>query len=376
MALKIAILGTRGIPAKYGGFETYAEEISKNLVKIGHKVTVYNPHYNSVKNESHNGVDIKYIFSLESFLPGKILKAVSTIIYDTLSLLKASFSDSDIIILCGYASGPFMLIPKIFKKKLIVNPDGFEWNSSRWGTIPKQWLYFCERISSLVPDHLIADSEVIRQYFIDKYNCKPTTITYGAELISFAEKSEIVDSNKDYFLIIARIVPETSIPLMIKGFIMSKSKKNLYVVGPIKDDVFFEKEVRPLIETRKNIFFLGPIYSDGEVIRLRYNAISLLHGHASEGTNPSLLESMATGSFILSIRKQSNVNALSRKFDVFFESSQELSEKIVWLESLNDFEFSKIKEHNFDLAKKNFSWIQKAYEHEKVFTKVLKKENK
>ena len=228
MALKISILGTRGIPAKYGGFETYAEEISKNLIKIGHKVTVYNPHYNLVENESYNGVDIKYVFSFETWLPGKILKAVSTIIYDALSLLKASFSDSDIIILCGYASGPFMLIPKIFKKKLVLNPDGFEWNSSRWGTISKKWLYFCEKISSLVPDHLIADSDVIRQHFIDKYNCTPTTITYGAELISFSEKSKIVDSSKDYFLIIARVVPETSIPLMVKGFIISKSKKFIY----------------------------------------------------------------------------------------------------------------------------------------------------
>ena len=168
MSLKISIVGTRGIPANYGGFETYAEEISKSLVEIGHDVCVFNPHTRKVKENKIYGVSVKYVFDIEPMMPGRILKAISTIIYDALSLIRASLSQTDIIILCGYASGPFMIIPRIFGKKLIVNPDGFEWNSARWGKLAKRWLLFCEKLSSIIPNHLVADSDAIKEHFLKK----------------------------------------------------------------------------------------------------------------------------------------------------------------------------------------------------------------
>lgn len=374
MRLKISILGTRGIPANYGGFETYAEEISKSLVEIGHDVYVYNPHTRKIKENKFYGINVRYIFDIEPFMPGRILKAVSTIIYDALSLLRASISKTDIIILCGYASGPFMIIPRIFRKKLIVNPDGFEWNSARWGKLAKKWLLFCERLSTIIPNHLISDSDAIKDHFIKKYNCEPTTITYGAPLVRFADRSKLTHSDIDYYLIIARMVPETSIPMMIEGFILSQSEKLLYVVGPIKDQSFFDKEINPLLKKYSNVIFLGPIYTDGDVQKIRYNAFALLHGHASEGTNPSLIESMAVGSIILAIKRQSNIIPLTERYDVFFETIQDLSEKIRWLEHLTFNEISSIKENNFNNAQSRFSWPMKAAEHEKVILKVLKKE--
>lgn len=372
MSLKISILGTKGIPANYGGFETYAEEISKSLVNLGHEVTVFNPHTNKVTNKEIFGVKVKYILDLELFMPGRVLKAVSTIIYDAFSLFRASLSRSDVIILCGYASGPFMIIPKIFRKKLIVNPDGFEWNSARWGKFAKKWLLFCEKLASIIPDHLIADSDAIKDHFTNKYGCKPTTITYGAPLVTFAEKSVLINPDKEYYLIIARMVPETSIPMMIKGFILSASSKTLYVVGPIKDKFFFNKEIEPLIESYKNVIFLGPVYSDGDVQKLRFNASALLHGHASEGTNPSLIESMAVGSIVLAIDRKSNIIPLTDKYDVFFKDSEDLSFKIKYIEGLNNEDIEQIKLHNFSNAKSRFSWDMKANEHEQVIRKILK----
>jgi len=374
MRLKISILGTRGIPANYGGFETYAEEISKSLVEMGHDVYVYNPHTRKIKDNKVYGINIRYIFDIEPIMPGRILKAVSTIIYDTLSLLRASISKTDVIILCGYASGPFMLIPRIFGKKLIVNPDGFEWNSARWGKLAKKWLLFCERLSTIIPNHLISDSDAIKDHFIKKYNYEPTTITYGAPLIRFADRSKLTDTDKDYYLIIARMVPETSIPMMIEGFILSQSEKLLYVVGPIKDQSFFDEEIDPLLKKYSNVIFLGPVYTEGDVQKIRYNAFALLHGHASEGTNPSLIESMAVGSIILAIKRQSNIIPLTERYDVFFKTVQDLSEKIRWLEHLTPNEISSIKENNFNNAQSRFSWPMKAAEHEKVILKVLKKE--
>tara|TARA_A100001015_G_scaffold316857_1_gene432239 strand:+ start:596 stop:1720 length:1125 start_codon:yes stop_codon:yes gene_type:complete len=374
MTLKISIVGTRGIPANYGGFETYAEEISKSLVEIGHDVYVYNPHTRKIKENKVYGINIRYIFDIEPIMPGRILKAVSTIIYDALSLLRASISKTDVIILCGYASGPFMIIPRIFRKKLIVNPDGFEWNSARWGMLAKKWLLFCERLSTIIPNHLISDSDAIKDHFIEKYNYEPTTITYGAPLIRFADRSKLTNTNKDYYLIIARMVPETSIPMMIEGFILSQSEKLLYVVGPIKDQSFFDEEIDPLLKKYSNVIFLGPVYTEGDVQKIRYNAFALLHGHASEGTNPSLIESMAVGSIILAIKRQSNIIPLTERYDVFFETVQDLSEKIRWLEHLTSNEISSIKENNFNNAQSRFSWPMKAAEHEKVIMKVLKKE--
>lgn len=371
MSLKISILGTRGIPASYGGFETYAEEISKSLVGLGHQVTIFNPHTNKVENNKYHGVDIKYIFDFEPFVYGRVFKAISTIVYDAFSLLRASLSKTDVIILCGYACGPFMIIPKIFRKKLIVNPDGFEWNSARWGKLAKKWLLFCEKLSSIIPDHLIADSDAIKEHFEKKYKCELTTITYGAPLVTTAEKCTLIDASKEYYLIIARMVPETSIPMMVKGFINSKSSKTLYIVGPIKDKFFFQSEIEPLIATYKNVIFLGPIYSDGDVQKLRFHAAALLHGHASEGTNPSLIESMAVGSVILAINRTSNIIPLTDKYDVFFKNSEELSLKINYIESLQPKDIENIKSSNFENAKNRFSWTMKAHDHIKVIKKVI-----
>tara|TARA_B100000212_G_scaffold269557_1_gene208932 strand:+ start:6446 stop:7558 length:1113 start_codon:yes stop_codon:yes gene_type:complete len=370
MILNILILGSRGIPARYGGFETYVDKLSTGLVQSGHSVTVFNPHHHKVKGQIYNGVRIKYVFDPEIYFKNRVIKAACTIIFDFLCFLRAFINKQDVILLCGYASGPLMILNKFSSKIFIVNPDGFEWKSSRWGKLAKKWLEFSERMSYLISDGIIADSLAIKEYFQNKYPIKNIiSIPYGAEL--YESLDPLKEWSKDeYYLAIARMVPETSIPMIIDGFLNSNSLKKLLIVGPIKDKKFFEEEVLPKIDNIK-VLYLGCIYEYMVVPRLRNNSFCLLHGHASDGTNPSLIESMGCKSCVLAIDRKSNRIPLTNHYDVYFKDSEELSKKINWLETISYEKRLEIKEFNYEQIKNNFSWDKAISKHINFF-KLLK----
>lgn len=372
-ALRVVIAGTRGIPARYGGFETYAEKLGVHLAALGHEVSVICPGSKASAPElptSSYGVKRIFIPDVERFGVGRYSKAALTILSDFLAVMAAISSRSDIILLCGYASGPVMYIPSIFRAKLIVNPDGFEWNSARWGPIARSWLIFCERIAARAASALIADAKPIAVHFAEKYSVRARVIPYGAPIVD--PPIPLPDSLKSaqFFLIIARMVPETSIPLLIKGYVNSDVDADLLILGPVTDDKFYNKEVAPLCRGR--VKHLGAIYDQRFVQSLRGNCLALLHGHASEGTNPSLVESLACGSVIYAINTDSNREVLGEG-DFYFDDVVSLSNKLNQCAEMTDRQRLMRRSYNLERAKSLFSWEKAALEHERVFREALMK---
>jgi glycosyltransferase involved in cell wall biosynthesis len=370
--MKIAILGSRGIPASYGGFETFAENLAVGLAKEGYDVGVYCPSYQKYQEKTYKGASLVHILSWDNLFENRILRAIANLLYDIFSLFHVSFSKYDLVYMLGYASGPALVIPRLFGKTVVVNPDGLEWKSKRWGLGARTWLYICEMVSAKWVNGLIADAQPIQEHFRVKYGVETACIPYGAECPGQKLGVQLPYASGEYYLSVARMVPETSIPLMIRGFKASGSEKKMVVIGPVPDAKFFEAEVKPLLEEGR-VLYLGPIY-DREMLRTyRTQARALLHGHASDGTNPSLLESMGFASPVIAIRTKSNAAVLRENKGLYFQDETELAECIRRLDASDEAVLRALGERNRAIIECDYGWATTVAHHLTAFKKAFRK---
>lgn len=372
MTLKISILGSRGIPARYGGFETAAEHLSVGLAEKGHDVTVYCPTYQKYREPTYRGVRLRFVPNLEHRFKARVPRAICNLLYDILSLLAACFSQTQVIYMLGYASGPFLILPRLFGKKLVVNPDGLEWKSTRWGLAARSWLYLCEFLSARCSNTLVGDAEPISDRFRRVYNVSIATIEYGTELCRPAPDVQPELPRASYYIAVARMVPETKIDVIIDGFRQAGLRdRKLLVVGPVTDKTFFESEILTRIDG-ENVCYMGAIYDKPRLKNLRAHARALLHGHASDGTNPSLLESMGCASPVISINRESNAKVLTRDNALYFTDALTLADALAAFEDMNDEGRRRMGERNYERVAKDFSWSAAVDAHEAVFQSVCR----
>ena len=365
--LSVAILGTRGIPARYGGFETFAEHLSIGLAKNGHAIYVYCPKYQEYKESAYCGANLIFISNFEYLFKGRISRAVCNLLYDITCLLHACRKNGATnVYMLGYSAGPALALPRLFGKKLIVNPDGLEWKSTRWGFFARSWLYCCEFISAHCSNQLIGDAKPITDRFKKFYKVPVTTIEYGTEL--FEDDEQNLEYPKGtYYLAVARMVPETKIDVIIEGFKRAGlGNRKLIIVGPVTDKSYFESLVMPHLG-KNNIEYLGAIYDKVRLKKLRANSMSLIHGHASDGTNPSLLESMGCSSPVISIDRESNSNVLTRENALYFDDQDTLAYVLKQFESMSESARHEMGKINYQKVKENFSWAACVKAHECIF---------
>lgn len=328
--MKIAIVSTRGIPNNYGGFEQFAEYISVELVKRGHAVTVYNPHFHPYLNEKFNGVDVIKIFS-----PEKQIKTAANFIYDYLSLKHAIKSKHDIILCCGYTtSSVFFPLLNFKKTKLVTNVDGIEWKRSKYSSFIQYLTKWFEKLAINYSDVLIADNVGIANYIKESYNKPSTFIPYGAnanpKFNSEVLKKYFVDEY-EYDVLIARMEPENNIEMILSAYAETPSQKIL-VIGSTKNN--FGKKIRNQFSSFSNILFLQWINDNLTLDTLRHFSRLYIHGHSVGGTNPSLLEAMAAESLIVAHNNEFNKAVLSEDA-LYFDSTEKLKTII----SKTDFTF-------------------------------------
>ena len=240
--MKIAILGSRGIPANYGGFETCAEEISKRLIKRGHDVTVYccRP-YSRSRKRHYKG--IKRIV-----LPTIRHKILEKPLFNLLSLFHVLFTQADVILMLGVSVSPSCFIPRIFGKKIAINIDGLEWQRKKWGTLVSIYLKFAERMAGITADRVITDALWIKDYYKKTYKKEPVYIPYGAE-IGTTSSDDILKKfdlkSNQYILYVGRFEPENNALVVREAFeeIQNPSKK-LVMVGNAPFSKSYIKQVK------------------------------------------------------------------------------------------------------------------------------------
>ena len=363
--MKIAILGTRGIPNNYGGFEQCAEYLSIGLVEKGHHVTVYSPDLHPYNEERYKGVRIIRKPNLQSFFGN----SASSFIYDYLCFKDAVRKDFDIILELGLITSALSIIFCNHHNKVIVtNLDGLEWKRLKWNHLVQKITKTLEKYGVRYSDYLIADNVGIREYILDEYNRNSEFISYGAIDTGSPSSNCLKEYGmvpNDYLLSIARLEPENNLEIMMDGYITSKIKTPYFVVGNHLTEYgdFLKDKYR-----NTGIIFLGGIFNKLHLDNIRYYSSFYLHGHSVGGTNPALLEAMATNTFILAHDNQFNKSVVNQNA-YYFKNANTLSVLLKDKEILKDkIEFTK---NNLKRIEEVYSWSIVVNQYESYFKRIL-----
>lgn len=292
--MRIAILGTRGIPNAYGGFEQVAQQLSVGLVQLGHEVTVYNPETHPYKDDSWNGVKIVRCYSPRSE------GSAGQFLYDLACTMHARKQPFDVWLLLGYTSSSVWgwLYPKK-TTALISNMDGAEWKRAKYPFAVRSFLRMAEKLAVKHSQFLVADSLAVRDYLDQKYGVFSKFIAYGAE-IHGAETEEGLKAynlqKNNYYLAIARLEPENNLEMIIRGFLESGSARKLVIVGNL--NTAHAQALLRRYGQEPQVAFVPALYDQQQLSTLKQFCRLYFHGHSCGGTNPSLLEAMAAGAFI------------------------------------------------------------------------------
>lgn len=318
--MKIGIIGVRGVPNYHGGFEQFAEFLSEYLVKNGHIVHVYNSHNHPFQEALWKGVNI-----IHKYDPEYLIGTSGQFIYDLNCIVDSKKRKFDIILQLGYTSSSiwYKLMPK--KPVIVTNMDGLEWKRSKYSSIVKRFLKVAEKLAVLNSDHLIADSIGIQKHLEEKYDKESTYIAYGATPFVGEDFDALKQYNleKDnYNLLIARMEPENNIEVILDGVAQSTNKQKFLVIG--NNDVNeFGKRLTLKYADNSNIVFLGGIYDQNHLNNLRYFSNLYFHGHSVGGTNPSLLEAMASKALIIAHENIFN-KAILEENAIYFSSKGDI----------------------------------------------------
>ncbi|MDC0631265.1 DUF1972 domain-containing protein [Flavobacteriaceae bacterium] len=363
--MKIAILGTRGIPNYHGGFEQYAEYLSVGLHKLGHSVTVYNSSEHPFNEKFFKGVRL-----IKIYCPETKYGAFSHFIYDWLCSKDATVSDQfDIIYHLGYqSSSPAIFWFKNKSKSIwITNMDGLEWKRDKWSKPVKLLTKIMEQIAIRVSDYLISDNIGIQSYYKKIFNVNSKYLAYGANIPKHVNKELISEYNviyDNYYILVARLEPENSVEIILDGFLKSKSSKPFLVVG--KFNTKYGSLLKLKYKNNLNIRFTGGVYEKNKLDALRKYSSIYFHGHTVGGTNPSLLEAMALGCFISHHNNNFNKSVIKNNtfsFKNYFDVSRIINnyEKNV-IKDINSF-----KNKNISIIKNEYSWKKIINEHDQFF---------
>jgi len=345
--MKIGILGSRGIPNAYGGFEQFAQQLSGSLVKRGHQVIVYNSSLHPYHESQWQGVKIIHRRDWEDKLG-----AAGQFFYDLNCIVDARKRNFDVLLQLGYTSNSIWhwLWPK--NSINLINMDGLEWKRTQYTRITRQFLKKAEAWAAKYADHLIADSTKIGEHLLRTYNKSSTYIPYGVEIpLSYNEKQldQFRLSPGKYSLVIARMEPENNIEMIIKGFMDSGTSTNLVVVGNI--DKKYGRYLRSRYQDER-IKFTGGVFEQDMLNNLRYYCKIYFHGHSVGGTNPSLLEAMACRCNIASHDNIFNKEVLGDD-SFYFSSPDDVKSIIMTSDKLN---LKERKELNLEKIKTKYDW--------------------
>lgn len=363
--MKIAILGTRGIPNHYSGFEQFAEFFSVYLADKGHDVYVYNSHNHIFQEKTFKGVNI-----IHQYDPEYKLGTFGQFVYDFNCIMDSRKRNFDVILQLGYTSNSiwFFLLPK--KPIIITNMDGLEWKRSKYSKPVQQFLKFAERLAVKSSDYLIADSLGIQKYLNEKYHVASTYIPYGATVFENPEEEILNEYNvtkNNYNMIMARFEPENNIETVLDGIVLSEEETTVLVVG--NHNTKYGNYLKEKFSAKKTIRFIGAEFNINKLNNLRYFSNFYFHGHSVGGTNPSLLEAMASNAFIIANDNHFN-KAILRENGYYFSNPQEVKNI---LETIKKNDNLQLVQNNFDAIENEFNWDKINGEYLQLFEECISK---
>jgi glycosyltransferase involved in cell wall biosynthesis len=287
--LSIAMIGTRGVPARYGGFETAVEEIGTRLAERGHKIVVYcrNPGQNITEYQGMHLVN----------LPALRRRSLETLSHTALSVAHAATRRPDMAFVFNAANAPLLPFLRARCIPVAVHVDGIEWQRAKWHGAGRRYYRWAERACARSGLDLIADSRGIKEHLLHTYGAESHFIPYGAPILSVGSSrlGELRLETRCFHLVVARFEPENHVLEIVRGYVASSAVHPLIVVGGAAYGADYSELVRKAADDDPRVRFLGGLFDQDLLDQLYGNATSYLHGHSVGGTNPSLLRALGAG---------------------------------------------------------------------------------
>lgn len=366
---KIAVIGTVGLPAKYGGFETLTEHLVKQLGST-YDITVYcskKKYPKAARPKTYQGAKLKYL-PLEA-------NGLQSIPYDSISILHALFY-ADVLLILGVAGAWMLPFVKLFtRKKIIISIDGIEWKRGKWSRMAKWYLWWAEKIAVKFSHADISDNESIQDYTAVRYGSLSHIIEYGADhTMNVQPKPGDRDSypflSKPYAFKVCRIEPENNIHIVLETF-ANLTQYNLVMVGNWQINEY-GKELRSRYNGYDNLILLDPVYDQQKLDLLRSNAFIYVHGHSAGGTNPSLVEAMYLGLPVVAFDVSYNRTTSENKA-FYFTTSADL-ENIIRNKPIAEWKANSLRMK--EVAHRRYTWEVIAKKYDFLIQQVLANHNK
>ena len=367
--INLSIIGTRGYPYVYSGYETFVKHLSERLVSKNYNITVYcHKGLFDIRPKKIKGIKLVYIPTIET-------KILSQPIHSFLSIIHACFSRPDVLLVVNSANGPFGLITKLFRIPSSINVDGLEWLRPKWKGLGSIYFKWASKMATLFYDQIINDSDEMRKIYLNLFKRDSKVIAYGADI----RKSLAPDlinkwhlKQRDYYLVIGRLIPDNNANLIIGGFIKSNSKRKLVVVGdvPYKDSYVTNLKKH----TDNRLIFTGYVNDQELLAELYHNCYVYLHGHEFGGTNPTMIKALACGCSILALDTNFNKEMLNNgKFGLFFQKSTSSVLNMINYCEKNELFLKKLRDISRNGITEKYDWNEITERYNEVFKSLIRK---
>lgn len=320
--MRIALVGTRGVPAQYGGFETAVEEVGRRLVRLGHEVVVY-CRRGEPRAKEHAGMHLVHV-------PAVQRRTAETLSRTALSLGHVVAHRTDVAIVFNAANAPLLPLLRAARIPVATHVDGLEWQRAKWGPTGRRYYRAAERLAVRWSDALIADARGIQGYYASTYAAESVFLPYGAPLAGPVDArllSSVGLREDGYHLVVARLEPENHVDLMIRGYLRSGAAQPLVVVGSVPYPSEHSELVRRLAASDARVRALGAVWDQSLLDALYGGALTYLHGHSVGGTNPSLLRAMGAGTAVIALDVVFNREVLADT-GVFVSSAEDVAREL------------------------------------------------
>ncbi len=361
--MRIAILGTRGIPANYGGFETFAEELSLRLVERGHEVTVY-------CREKHpftefHGVRLQYLPTIHH-------KYFDTLAHTFISILWVILHPVDVVLCCNAGNALFTFLPRLFGMPVALNVDGLERKRRKWNWLAKAWFHGSEYLSTILPTCFVTDAEAIRRYYKEQYGKDSLFIAYGAD-VSRAETRAVPDSlglePYRYFLYVSRLEPENRALEVRTAFEQVETDMKLALIG---DAPYAHDYIQRVHDTKDpRVVMPGAIYGTGYK-ELGSWCFAYIHATEVGGTHPALIEAMGRGDLVLYYETTEN-SEVCGDAGLPYADEQGLVARIREVLAMSEAEREVYRERARERVRQRYDWESVTTKYEDLLAGLIKK---
>jgi glycosyltransferase involved in cell wall biosynthesis len=360
--LKIAIVGTRGIPNRYGGFEQFAEKVSSTLTHRGHEVTVY------CRKPFTSPDDVYDRRVHRVILPTVHQKHLDTWSSGLISAVHVAFSENDMVLFCNVANSPFAWIPRLFGKPVVLNVDGLDRRRGKWNTFGQAALHICEWLSTFTPTRIVTDAESIHDYYRDRYGEDPSVIGYGSDMPEGDLSADGFNLQPGrYVLYVSRLEPENNPELVLAAWSKVQTDWPLVIVGDNRYDAGYLDRLKHQADGR--VKFLGAIYGDGYWALQKHAGIFIFACEVG-GVHPALIEAMAAGNAVLYLESPENNETAGDAAILYSKSADDLAAK---LQLLLDEPAAREQWAARGIARANqlYRWDAVAEKYEKLFLQII-----